>query len=192
MRRLLIFALLVAACSPSETTVEIQTSSTSTSTTVVETTTTTERVDFAVSSPAFDDGAPIPAEYTCDGVDVNPELDIVGIPKNTESLVVIVHDPDAPLGTWDHWVEYDIEAGPDPLTIARDTAAIGTEGVNSWNLPGYMGPCPPEGEEHQYFFTVYALSSPLRLEPKADSAQVEEAMDGSRIASVELMGTYAR
>lgn len=194
MRRLLAVALLIAACSPPETTLDIGTSSTTTttSTTVPEATTTTEPVEFAVSTPAFDDGSVIPAEFTCDGADVSPELNIVGIPEDSLSLVLIVDDPDAPLGTWDHWLEYDVEAGPGSFDIPRNAGAVGVQGINSWNLTGYMGPCPPQGEEHQYFFTVYALNTMLDLPPESDSDQVRQAMEGRIIDSVELTGTYGR
>ena len=102
-------------------------------------------------------------------------------------------DPDAPVGTWDHWVEYDIDAaGGDYSIPAAAIGQIGTPGLNSWNLPGYGGPCPPEGQEHRYFFSVYALSGRLDLPPEIDSAGVRTAMEGKIIAEVVLMGRYAR
>lgn len=161
-------------------------------TTLPETTTTTVAAEFGISSPAFADGAPIPVEHTCDGADVSPELNIVGIPESAESIVLIVDDPDAPLGTWDHWVEFDISAETSPIAIAEGAGSVGVQGVNSWNLPGYNGPCPPQGEEHEYVFTVYALDSFLDLAAGVDSQQVYPAMDGRILDSVELTGTYSR
>ncbi len=196
MRRLIVVVLLLTACSPTEPSAEsttpTTTSPTTTSTTAPPATTSSTPPALGVSSPAFDNGEPIPAEYTCDGADVSPELNIVGIPQETQSLVVIVDDPDATLGTWDHWVEFDIVPAGGSLTIERATGAIGVPGVNSWNLTGYMGPCPPAGEEHQYHFEVYALDRLLDLPEGVPSSQVISGMDGAIISSVELNGTYSR
>jgi len=145
-----------------------------------------------MTSRSFEDGQSIPARFTCDGPNVNPPLDIVGLPEGTVTLTIIMDDPDAPVGTWDHWVEYDIEAGSGEFTIPAAAGQIGIEGLNSWNLPGYGGPCPPEGEEHRYFFTVYALNDHLDLPPEIDSAGVRTVMEGKVIAEVVLMGRYAR
>ena len=181
------FGLLVAACSPEEA-VE------STTTTEPTTTTTQEPLSpLAMTSPSFNEGQSIPATFTCEGPDFSPELNITGLPVTTVSLTVIVDDPDAPVGVWDHWVEYDIDAaGGGDYTFPQASSQIGTEGLNSWNLPGYGGPCPPPGEEHRYFFTVYALNDHLDLPPEIDSAGVKTAMVGKIIAEVVLMGTYAR
>lgn len=187
--------LSIAACSPSEeeaasTTSEILEPTTSTA---AETTITTPAPDFSVSSSGFSDGGAIPVEFTCDGVDVNPPLAIVGIPENTETLVIVVDDPDAPLGTWDHWVEFDIPAGPGSFEVSEDTAAVGTQAVNSWNLEGYMGPCPPEGDPaHTYHFKVHAVDGFLGLPSGVDSEAVLTAMEGRVIALVETTGTYGR
>ena len=110
----------------------------------------------------------------------------------TRSITVIVDDRDAPLGTWDHWVEFDIPAGPGSFRIPRGGDDLGVNGINSWHLAGYMGPCPPEGEQHRYYFTIFALRSPLGLPSGADSAQVLEAMEPDVIARATLMGTYER
>jgi hypothetical protein len=155
-------------------------------------TTTTTLPDFGVTSPAFEDGAAIPTELTCDGADVSPELNIVGLPQRTQSIVVIVDDPDAPLGTWIHWVESDIAAAPGPFDLPRDTPRLGIEAVNSWNLVGYMGPCPPAGEEHRYVFTIYAIDDFLDLPAGVDSDSVRTAMDGHVVDSAELTGVYGR
>lgn len=134
----------------------------------------------------------MPRDYTCDGADVSPRLVITGIPTSTQSLALIVNDPDAPLGTWDHWVEFNIPAGADSLELSRDSEPIGVQGVNSWNLPGYMGPCPREGEEHHYVFTVYALDTTLDLPSRVESSPVYSAMEGHVIERRDLTGTYGR
>lgn len=197
MRRLiaLTLVLLLAACSPTDdststSVVSSTISSTTTSTSI--NTTTTVAPDFGVTSPAFDEGGPIPIEYTCDGDDVSPELEVVGIPEGTASIVIIVDDPDAPLGTWTHWLAFDIATGPGSYDVARDTPPIGVSGTNSWNLEGYMGPCPPQGEDHTYHFQVYALSTMLGLPGGVDVGAVTDAMAGSIVDTVGLTGTYSR
>jgi Raf kinase inhibitor-like YbhB/YbcL family protein len=194
-----LLATSLTACSPSgqelDTTTEetvVTTTTTATSTTIRETTTTT-LPDFAVSSPAFTDGGTIPVEFTCEGADVNPPLEIVGIPEGTTSLAIIVDDPDAQLGTWDHWVEFDIPGGSGTFEVPRGTAPLGTEAVNSWNLGGYMGPCPPETDDpHTYHFTIHALEGFLDLPPGVDSEELRQAMEGQAIATVEMTGNYGR
>lgn len=131
-------------------------------------------------------------KFTCDGEDVNPQLDLVGLPTETVALALIVDDPDAPVGVWDHWVEYDIGAADGDFTIEEGTGPIGIQGVNSWNLPGYGGPCPPDGETHTYTFAVFILKDGLDLPPAVDSATVRAAMEGKVIATVEIEGTYGR
>jgi Raf kinase inhibitor-like YbhB/YbcL family protein len=197
MRRFVLVALLVVSCSPTE---ETATPSSSTSTTQATTTTTitttttptTEREPFGVSSPSFEHGAPIPRDHTCDGADVSPELDIVGIPPSTQSLAIIVDDPDAPLGTWDHWVEFNIVSESNFLDVQRASEPIGTQGLNSWHLTGYRGPCPPEGEDHEYRFTVYALETTLDLPSGVESGPLYSAMEGHILTSAVLTGTYSR
>lgn len=190
-RRLLvatILGLLLAACSP-DSAVETST----TTTTTPEPTTTVEPLPpLEMTSPSFEEGQPIPAQFSCDGPNVNPRLDIVGLPNGTVTLTMIMDDPDAPVGIWDHWVEYDIEATRGDYSIPEAAGLIGIEGLNSWNLPGYGGPCPPEGEEHRYSFTVYVLDEHLDLPPEIDSAGVRTAMQGKIITEVILVGTFAR
>lgn len=184
----------MAACSPSdERATTTSTTVDTTTTTAVETTTTTLLPDFSIASSAFAAGGMIPVEFTCDDADVNPPLKIVGLPEDTETLVIIVDDPDAPLGTWVHWIEFDISADSASFDVERDTAPLGTQAVNSWNLEGYMGPCPPEGDEaHNYHFQVFALDDFLGLPSGVDSEAVRTAMEDQVIASVETTGTYAR
>ena len=141
-----------------------------------------------LTSPSFVHNGAIPARYTCDGEDVSPQIDIADIPDGTKTLVLIMDDPDAPNGTWDHWVAYDIE--PVHL-IPEDVGVLGTEGLNSWKRKGYGGPCPPSGT-HRYFFMVLALDTTLGLDGGANKATVLAAADGHVLEEAVLMGTYAR
>lgn len=198
MRRLTVIALVLAACAAGGVSEEQATPSTTTTTTTTPTTlppaTTTTSIPkaFDVTSPAFADGEEIPREFTCDGADVSPALSVVGIPSNAESLVIIVEDPDAPLGTWYHWVEFDIAPESGTLDIPRDAGSIGTQGVNSWNLTGYGGPCPPKGEKHRYTFRVFALTERLDLPEGVEASVVHTAMEDRVLSTTELTGTYAR
>lgn len=153
------------------------------------------QMEFIVDSEAFEDGEAVPRKYSCDGDDISPPLRWTGIPPGTQALAVVLDDPDAPAGTWVHWVVFDIPATsgglqegipPDP-----ELAGGGRHGSNSWGRPGYGGPCPPSGV-HRYFFRVYALDSALDLEPGATKEQVLAAMENHVLDSAELMGTYAR
>lgn len=145
-----------------------------------------------ITSTAFEDGTVIPVKYTCDGEDISPRIDVTFPPAGAANLVLIVDDPDAPVGTWDHWVEFDIPIPGDEITWAEGVAIIGTPGNNSWNVTGYGGPCPPEGQDHRYFFTVYALDADLLLPEGVQSDDVREAMEGHILGEAQLMGTYAR
>lgn len=145
-----------------------------------------------VSSPAFEDGAAIPSQYTCDGEDISPRLDVTFPPSGARSLVLIVDDPDAPVGVWDHWVAFDIPITGDQLIWPDGIGVLGTPGSNSWHVTGYGGPCPPEGQDHRYFFTVYALEIELLLPEGVTSDALREAMEGHVLGEAQLMGTYAR
>ena len=196
MRRVcaIVALLLVTSCSPTGEAGE-STSVESTTTTIMDDTSqppTTAPVEMSVISPAFDDQAAIPVEHTCDGVDVSPEMDVAGLPAETMTLAIIVDDPDAPLGTWDHWVEFDVTATGGDFVFPRDAGSVGVAGINSWRVTGYMGPCPPPGEEHTYEFTVYALDTALALPEGVDSEAVESAMSGHVLGSAVLEGTYSR
>ncbi|MBD3317311.1 MAG: YbhB/YbcL family Raf kinase inhibitor-like protein [Chitinivibrionales bacterium] len=148
-----------------------------------------------VRSSAFSAMETIPAMYTCDGEDVSPPLSWSGIPQETESIVLIADDPDAPVGTWVHWVAYNIpprisELESDiPPTDSLPTGGI--QGKNSANKIGYHGPCPPSGI-HRYFFKVHALDTTLELLAGSTKKQVVEAMNGHVLASGELVGLYGR
>ncbi len=151
-----------------------------------------EESDFRLTSSAFLQGDPIPASYSCDGDNTSPRLTWTNPPGSTRSFALIFDDPDAPGGTWVHWVLFNLPAetrslpeavGPDP------TLAI--HGSNSWGSIGYGGPCPPGGE-HRYFFKLFALDSVLDLGVGATKEQVLDAMQTHIVAEVELMGTYSR
>jgi Raf kinase inhibitor-like YbhB/YbcL family protein len=143
-----------------------------------------------ISSPAFQHQAHIPARYTCDGSDINPPLIIENIPTGAQSLALIVDDPDAPAGTWVHWVVWNIK--PDTREIKEHSVPPGaSEGMNDFRKRSYGGPCPPGGT-HRYFFKLYALDATLTLGSQAAKADLERAMKGHILAQAELVGLYAR
>jgi Raf kinase inhibitor-like YbhB/YbcL family protein len=140
-----------------------------------------------IGSPAFGNKDYIPAKYTCQGENVNPAITIENIPSETKSLVVIVDDPDAPGGIFNHWVMWNIH----PMEMIKENTSPGVEGQNSFGSVSYKGPCPPEGT-HRYFFKVYALDVVLSLRPGADKKQVEKAMEEHILTRGELMGLYKK
>jgi Raf kinase inhibitor-like YbhB/YbcL family protein len=144
--------------------------------------------NLSVMSPTFENNKLIPAKYTCDGDDVNPPLTIEGVPEGTKTLALIVDDPDAPMGTWDHWIVWNIPATTSK--IAENTVP-GTEGMNDFRKRSYGGPCPPSGT-HRCFFKVYALDVRLNLSPTSRKRDVEKAMQGHVLAKGELVGLYRR
>jgi Raf kinase inhibitor-like YbhB/YbcL family protein len=148
-----------------------------------------------LESTAFAADGLIPAKYTCDGANVSPPLQWRVPPTGTQSLVVIVDDPDAPLKTFVHWVLYDLPAEvqelPESIPPQATLAKGGTHGKNDFGQLGYGGPCPPRGT-HRYFFKVYALDRELGLAAGATKAQIEAAMNGHILAAGELIGRYAR
>lgn len=140
-----------------------------------------------VSSPVFRSNEMIPVTYTCDGENISPPLDIKNIPGETKCLVLIVEDPDAPSGTWVHWLVWNI-----PVTHhVRENEVHGMEGINDFLQHQYRGPCPPSGT-HRYFFKVYALSALLDLPAKARKIQVEKAMSEYIIGFGEFVGLYKK
>lgn len=140
-----------------------------------------------ISSTAFTNEGFIPRKYTCDGENVNPPLYIENILGNTKSLVLIVEDQDAPIGTWDHWVVWDIA----PRNEIRENSIPGTEGLNSFRQHNYGGPCPPAGT-HRYFFKLYAMDTLLNLPGNTPKARVEKAMAGHILRMGEITGLYKR
>jgi hypothetical protein len=145
-------------------------------------------IDLSVKSSVFESGKLIPKKYTCDGQDINPPLNIEGTPKEAKTLVLLLDDPDAPSGTFDHWVVWNIPASTSKIA---ENSVPGKEGTNSARFQGYMGPCPPSGT-HRYFFKVYALDVELSLGVGAKKKDVEKAMQGHILAKGELMGLYRR
>lgn len=142
-----------------------------------------------LTSAAFAGGAPIPVRYSCDGEDISPPLTWNAPPAGTQSLALIMDDPDAPVGTWDHWVVFNLSANMRELPEAASVAAI--TGKNSWGRNDYGGPCPPGGT-HRYFFKLYALDATLDLGENANKKQVLSAMEGHILAESELMGSFSR
>lgn len=143
---------------------------------------------LTVHSSAFKQNEHIPSKYTCDGLNINPEILIDNIPANTKTLAVIVDDPDAPSGTFCHWVMWDIP----PASKIKEDSKPGTQGKNSMGKNSYFGPCPPGGTHH-YHFKVYALDTELRhLPANTDEKALLSAMKTHIISSGELIGLYKR
>ena len=143
-----------------------------------------------VTSTAFNEGENIPKEYSCDGENLSPPLAWSDVPQGTQSLVLIVDDPDAPSGTFVHWVVYDLPAAL--ASLPEGASGIGREGVNGFRKSGFGGPCPPRGSTHRYFFKLYALDMVLGLKAGASKAEVEKAMQGHILAQGQLVGKYGR
>ena len=142
---------------------------------------------LSIYSSAFENGSFIPEIYTCDGDNINPPLKVLGISGDAVSLLLIMDDPDAPIGTFTHWVVWNI----DPEMQIAENSIPGMEGANGANKVSYTGPCPPSGT-HRYFFKVYALDTDLDIESGSDRSLVEASMEGHVIAYGELIGIYSR
>ncbi len=154
------------------------------------------QTSMQLTSTAFQEGAAIPEKYTCDDRNVSPPLKWTGLPPETKSLALIADDPDAPSGTWVHWVVYDLP--PNIAELAEDAPkgqylpGGARQGMNDFKHLGYGGPCPPKGKPHRYFFKLYALDRQLELKPGATKKELEKAMDKHILAQGQLMGTYKR
>jgi hypothetical protein len=150
---------------------------------------------FELTSDAFTPHESIPRKYSCDGEDISPPLTWSDPPEGTQSFALICDDPDAPMGTWVHWVLFNIPADSRSLPEAipaQDTLSDGSvHGKNSWKRQDYGGPCPPSGT-HRYFFKLYALDTTLDLRAGATKKKVLRAMEGHILAEADLMGTYSR
>jgi Raf kinase inhibitor-like YbhB/YbcL family protein len=145
---------------------------------------------FACQSSAFQDGAPIPRRHGCEGEDLSPPLSWSGVPEGTRSLALVVDDPDAPAGTFTHWLGWSLD--PDAEGLGEGEAAP-VEGTNDFGTSGYRGPCPPPGHgRHRYSFRLYALDSDLDRRPGAGRRELERALEGHTLATAELIGTYER
>jgi Raf kinase inhibitor-like YbhB/YbcL family protein len=152
-------------------------------------------MEIEITSSAFEEGGMIPAKYTCDGSDVSPPLQWDTVPEGTKRIALICDDPDAPMGTWVHWVLFNLPA--DTREVAEDIPADeilpngAKQGVSDFGRIGYGGPCPPGGT-HRYFFKIYALDTELDLRAGADKPQLLEAMEGRILAQGQLLGKYKR
>jgi len=148
-----------------------------------------------LTSSAFQNSGMIPGKYTCDGVNVSPPLVWDAVPEGTKSLALICDDPDAPMGTWVHWVYYDIPPGtgglPENVGPQEHTANSAKQGINDFRKIGYGGPCPPSGT-HRYYFKIYALDAVLNLDPGATKEQLVKKMDNHILGQAQLVGKYKR
>jgi Raf kinase inhibitor-like YbhB/YbcL family protein len=150
---------------------------------------------FEIMSPAFAKGEAIPRKYTCDGGEMSPPLSWRNAPPETRSFALIADGPDAPMGTWIHWVLYNMPAQvnslPEGVLIGPSLPDGGQQGKNGSGQLGYQGPCPPSGT-HRYFFRLYALDKLLKMSPGASREQLLKAMTGHILAQAELVGSYTR
>jgi Raf kinase inhibitor-like YbhB/YbcL family protein len=148
-----------------------------------------------LTSRAFTEGQLIPRQYTCDGINISPPLEWSGISKSAKTIAIIADDPDAPAGTWVHWVVYNLPADTigmvENLPSTDDLKGGGLQGKNDFEKIGYGGPCPPSGT-HRYFFKLYALDNELPLKAGATKSEVEKAMSGHVLGQTQLIGTYHR
>ncbi|MFZ3200433.1 MAG: YbhB/YbcL family Raf kinase inhibitor-like protein [Candidatus Acidiferrales bacterium] len=149
---------------------------------------------FPLTAAAFENGGWIPRKYTCDGADVSPALAWGEPPAGTQSFALIVDDPDAPTGTWVHWVLYDLpgraRAVPEGLSRDRELPDGTRQGRNDFGKIGYNGPCPPRGAVHRYFFKLYALNLEINLPPGATKSELEQAMTNHVVAEAEILGRF--
>ena len=149
-----------------------------------------------LSSSAFADGKEIPVVHTCQGKDISPPLKWKDVPANAKSLALIADDPDAPLGTWVHWVIYDLPTTTVELAENVERSQYlpwgAKQGITDFQRLGYGGPCPPAGKPHRYFFKLYALDAVTGLKPGATKKELLKAMEGHILAEGQLMGTYQR
>ena len=153
-------------------------------------------MSFNLTSVAFTAGGTIPKKFTSDGPDVSPALAWTDPPANTKSLALIMDDPDAPVGTWVHWVLYDLAPSvrdlPEGVPQHEELPSGARQGRNDFRKIGYGGPCPPPGPAHRYFFKLYALDAKVNLKAGATKADLEKALKGHILAQAELMGRYQR
>jgi len=145
-------------------------------------------ITLTITSPNFTENGMIPSKYTCEGESTSPALHITGLPTNTKTLAIVLHDPDAQReGGFTHWVAFNI----DPVADIPEKFTGGIQAMNGANKPGYIGPCPPTGTHH-YHFTIYAVDSKLNLESTAGKAELEKALVGHILAKGELVGLYKK
>jgi len=151
---------------------------------------------FSLASDSFTDGKPIPPEFTCDGVDRSPPIHWDGAPEATKAFALVLDDPDAPGGTFTHWILYNAPGATkafDEGVAPKGKLGDGSlQGTNDFGKTGYSGPCPPQGTDHHYVFQLYALSEPVDLQPGAKRDAVLDAIKSTTIAKAKLTGTYKR
>ena len=151
---------------------------------------------LTLTSSAFRDGESIPFRHSCDGEDLSPPLAWTGSPVETRTFALICDDPDAPRGTWVHWLIWNLPA--DAVELGQgvpprpELPSGARQGLNDSGDLGYGGPCPPPGKAHRYFFRLYALDGPLDLSPGASREELDAALDGRALATAEMVGTYER
>jgi Raf kinase inhibitor-like YbhB/YbcL family protein len=146
--------------------------------------------EFALQSGVFDHGGPIPRRHSCEGEDLSPPLAWSGAPEGTRSLALVVDDPDAPAGTFTHWLGWALDPAAQGLGEGEGAPV---EGRNDFGTSGYRGPCPPPGHgRHRYSFRLYALDSEPDLRPGASKRELERTLEGHTLATAELIGTYER
>ncbi len=152
-------------------------------------------MDIKITSSAFAESGMIPPKYTCDGQDVSPPLRWGSVPEGTRSIALICDDPDAPMGTFVHWVLYNLPAEarelPEGVPVQETLPNGARQGTSDFGTTGYGGPCPPGGT-HRYFFKIYALDAPVELSAGATKAELLGAMEGHILAQGQLMGKYRR
>jgi Raf kinase inhibitor-like YbhB/YbcL family protein len=149
---------------------------------------------FRLIVGAFPDGGSIPQLHTCDGADLSPAVEWSGEPSDTQSFALILDDPDAPAGTWNHWLLYDLSASVHALAQGYKPDRVGVSGKNDFEKLGYGGPCPPKGHgPHRYFFKLHALSvASLGVKAGVKRAELDKALKGRVLAEAQYMGRYER
>jgi Raf kinase inhibitor-like YbhB/YbcL family protein len=154
------------------------------------------QMSFEIASTAFPDGGMIPKKFTCDGPDVSPPLSWTQALAATQSFALIMDDPDAPVGTWVHWVLYNLPSNtrelPEGVEKQEQIASGAMQGRNDFRRIGYGGPCPPPGAPHRYYFKLYALDTKLNLKTGTTKAELERAMKSHILVETVLMGRYGR
>jgi len=154
------------------------------------------KMAFTISSTSFPNGADIPKKFTCDGADVSPEFSWTEPPVGTQSFALIADDPDAPAGTWTHWILFDVPPAttslPEGVSKIDELPGGERQGRNDFRKIGYNGPCPPPGKPHRYSFKLYALNGKLNLKPGASNQELEQAMQGHILGKTEWVGRYKR
>jgi Raf kinase inhibitor-like YbhB/YbcL family protein len=151
---------------------------------------------LTLSSPSFTDGGDIAKKFTCEGADISPQLSWTDPPAATKSFALLVDDPDAPVGNWNHWTLWNLPPSarglPEGMSKEARLPDGSQQGLNDFRKTGYNGPCPPAGKPHRYYFRLFAVDSKLDLKPGDGKSELEAAIKGHILAQSELMGRFAR